>query len=248
MVLLVVLGMTLSARTEQGRDEDLNAPATASAARMTANWYDVVSRRPGPDVTDLTMRQAIDDSGLPWKVRDRATGIDMVLVLPGEFLMGSPESEPGRREDEGPQHRVRLTKAFYLGATEVTQAQWRNLTAPSHQTDQRRRLGSFCLVAWRHGGFERTPGFWWFPVRAHLGALLQIFLLSGQAFSRAIRRLELLVGEGALVYGPARMRRSKACAKTVSAGCALARETQTRLTLIRTRAPILRRRVRMVPQ
>jgi len=77
------------------------------------------------------MRRKIEESGQPWKVRDRATGIEMVLVMPGEFLMGSPESEPGRNADEGPRHRVRLTEAFYLGATEVTQAQWRRLMGVS---------------------------------------------------------------------------------------------------------------------
>jgi formylglycine-generating enzyme required for sulfatase activity len=98
-----------------------------------AGWYDVVSHRPGPEVTDPTMRRKIEASGQPWKVRDRATGIELVLVMPGEFLMGSPESEPGRFADEGPQHRVRLTRAFYLGATEVTQAQWRGVMGPGRE-------------------------------------------------------------------------------------------------------------------
>jgi formylglycine-generating enzyme required for sulfatase activity len=99
--------------------------------RATAEWYEVVSQQPGPEVTDAAMRRKIEESGHPWKVRDRATGIEMVLVMPGEFLMGSPESEPGRSAEEGPQHRVRLTKPFYLGATEVTQAQWRGVTGAS---------------------------------------------------------------------------------------------------------------------
>ena len=77
------------------------------------------------------MRRKIEKSGQPWKVRDRATGIEMVLVMPGEFLMGSPESEAGRFLHEGPQRRVRLTKAFYLGVTEVTQAQWRRMMGVS---------------------------------------------------------------------------------------------------------------------
>ena len=77
------------------------------------------------------MRRKIEESGQPWKVRDRATGIEMVLVMPGEFLMGSPESEAGRKSDEGPQHRVRLSKAYYLGVTGVTQAQWQRSMGPT---------------------------------------------------------------------------------------------------------------------
>ena len=45
-------------------------------------------------------------------------------VIPaGEFMMGSVES-PRSDTDERPQHRVRITRAFYLGTTEVTQGQW----------------------------------------------------------------------------------------------------------------------------
>jgi formylglycine-generating enzyme required for sulfatase activity len=39
--------------------------------------------------------------------------------------MGSPDNETGRRENEGPQTRVTLTKDFWLGVTDVTQAQWK---------------------------------------------------------------------------------------------------------------------------
>jgi len=38
--------------------------------------------------------------------------------------MGSPEAEPGRWDDEGPQHHVNLTQGYWLGATPVTQALW----------------------------------------------------------------------------------------------------------------------------
>lgn len=47
----------------------------------------------------------------------------MVRIPGGEFLMGSPASEPGRNTDEGPQRTVRIT-AFYMSRTEVTFAQW----------------------------------------------------------------------------------------------------------------------------
>ena len=51
-------------------------------------------------------------------------GQDLVLIPAGSFQMGSPEGESGRSSDEGPQHRVEITKAFYMGRTEVTQGQW----------------------------------------------------------------------------------------------------------------------------
>lgn len=51
-------------------------------------------------------------------------GMQLVLIEPGEFLMGTPETEEGREINEGPQHRVRITKPFFLGAYEVTQSQY----------------------------------------------------------------------------------------------------------------------------
>jgi sulfatase modifying factor 1 len=44
---------------------------------------------------------------------------DMVLIPAGNFLMGSPADEAGRKDDEGPQHEVRVDN-FYLCTTETT--------------------------------------------------------------------------------------------------------------------------------
>ena len=54
-------------------------------------------------------------------------GIEFVWCPPGEFLMGSPESEEGRQENET-QHLVKLTHGFWLARTQCTQAQWRGAT------------------------------------------------------------------------------------------------------------------------
>ena len=43
---------------------------------------------------------------------------------PGTFMMGSPESEAGRENNET-QHQVTLTKGFWMMETEVTQKQWK---------------------------------------------------------------------------------------------------------------------------
>ncbi len=53
-------------------------------------------------------------------------GMKLNLIPAGTFVMGSPASEAGRRENEV-QHRVILTKDFYIGTTEVTQGQWESV-------------------------------------------------------------------------------------------------------------------------
>lgn len=49
----------------------------------------------------------------------------LVLIPAGEFMMGSPASGTDAENDEKPQHRVGITKPFYLAETAVTHAQWR---------------------------------------------------------------------------------------------------------------------------
>jgi len=60
--------------------------------------------------------------------------MDFVLIPPGEFVMGSPAGEEKRSPREGPRHPVRITKPFYLGVTEVTRAQWVNVTGKKPYT------------------------------------------------------------------------------------------------------------------
>jgi formylglycine-generating enzyme required for sulfatase activity len=49
--------------------------------------------------------------------------LEMVLIPTGTFVMGSPESEEDRNDDEVP-HLVTLTKPYYMGKYAVTQEQW----------------------------------------------------------------------------------------------------------------------------
>ena len=49
----------------------------------------------------------------------------MRWVAAGTFLMGSPEDEPGRSDDEGPQHEVRISRGFWMFDTPCTQALWK---------------------------------------------------------------------------------------------------------------------------
>ena len=51
-------------------------------------------------------------------------GMEFVLIPPGEFLMGSPDSDQVAQLTEKPAHRVRIAQPFYLGSSEVTQGEW----------------------------------------------------------------------------------------------------------------------------
>ena len=56
--------------------------------------------------------------------RDCADCPEMVVVPAGSFTMGSPKSEEGRRDREGPQHEVTIAEAFAIGKYEVTFDEW----------------------------------------------------------------------------------------------------------------------------
>jgi formylglycine-generating enzyme required for sulfatase activity len=69
----------------------------------------------------------------PPKEITNSIGMKLVLTPKGTFMMGSPESEEARFEDET-QHEVTISKDYYLGVHEVTQAQYEKVmgTKPSY--------------------------------------------------------------------------------------------------------------------
>ena len=89
-------------------------------------WATVLEWTPDAAVvTNVTLRNAITASGLPWRVRDTSSNIEMLLVPAGTFTMGCSASTGWACfSDESPTHQVTLTQAFYMGRYEVTQAQW----------------------------------------------------------------------------------------------------------------------------
>jgi formylglycine-generating enzyme required for sulfatase activity len=73
-------------------------------------------------------------------------GMKFVLIPAGTFVMGSPETEKGRHDDE-PQHEVTITRPFYLGVHEVTQEQFEKVMGrnpssfSSHGSNKQRVAG-----------------------------------------------------------------------------------------------------------
>ena len=92
----------------------------------TPGWATLEEAYPNPAVvTSIALRAAITATGRPWRVRDTATQIEMVLIPPGSFQMGcSPSLIYPCAADELPRHAVSLTNAYYMGRFEITRAQW----------------------------------------------------------------------------------------------------------------------------
>jgi formylglycine-generating enzyme required for sulfatase activity len=62
---------------------------------------------------------------LPAEEYTNSLGMEFVLIGPGSFVMGSGQNADS---DEGPPHQVEITRPFFLGKFEVTQAQYEALT------------------------------------------------------------------------------------------------------------------------
>lgn len=64
-------------------------------------------------------KSAADMKGYTQKIANTEVAFDMVPIPGGEFLMGSPATEKGRADDEGPQHKVKI-EPFWMAKHEVT--------------------------------------------------------------------------------------------------------------------------------
>jgi formylglycine-generating enzyme required for sulfatase activity len=133
------------------------------------------SDRPDPVVElpkGLVVAEGADNdpvTGLPTRILHADSGIALVLIPAGEFMMGSPEAESGRTDAER-RHRRIVRRPFYLGETEVTAGQFRLFAdATGYRTDAERgtpdgdhALGSFAALpegnrAWNAKASWRDP-------------------------------------------------------------------------------------------
>jgi formylglycine-generating enzyme required for sulfatase activity len=108
--------------------EELRVRWRATTVGRVAAWADVLELEPKRSVIeDAAIRARISGTGLPWKVRDRMTGIEMVLIPPGKYIRGASPDDSEAFDDERPTHEVTINTAFYLGVNEVTQSEWSKL-------------------------------------------------------------------------------------------------------------------------
>ena len=116
----------------------------------------------GPDT--LTKVAAPVGEAKEWT---NSIGMKFVRIGPGKFMMGTPENEPGRYPNET-LHELRITRAYLLGAYEVTRGQFRVFVHDTgFKTDAEKQ--GFALSSaptscgtrpgggsWHNAGFEQT--------------------------------------------------------------------------------------------
>ncbi len=110
----------------------------------------------------LRQKETAKAIGQPVELTD-SIGMKLRLIPTGEFMMGSPEDEEGHAKDEGPVHRVRLTKPFYLGVYEVTIEQFRQFVeATGHITDaEKDARGGWGYTGNDQRPFKKDPKYTW---------------------------------------------------------------------------------------
>ena len=121
MMLIPLATFTASSLAQPG---EAKAAPEAGAAKPIPTWsqwpFDAAeaARRRKSTAEALKIEPAIDlDCGNGVKLK-------LVLIPAGQFMMGSPQAEKDRKDDEGPQRRVTLSRPFYMAVCEITQAQF----------------------------------------------------------------------------------------------------------------------------
>lgn len=117
-------------------------------------------------VSDYAKRAGLKDTELSLDLGNRVT-MKLVLIPAGKFVMGSPKEEFGRTIYEGPQREVTISKAFHMGAYEVTRGQFAQFASDSgYKTDAEKDDASLIWdgnkwatvkgASWKKPGFEQT--------------------------------------------------------------------------------------------
>jgi uncharacterized surface protein with fasciclin (FAS1) repeats/formylglycine-generating enzyme required for sulfatase activity len=162
-----------------------SAPAPAAKTRLatTLAWATVVEKEADPKVvTDPALRSAIAATGLPWRVRDKVTGVELLLVPPGRFLMGGSPGDSEVMPEEMPAHPVTITEPYYLGRYEVTQAQFQRgiarvataAEAPADDASAPARPGVTPFVEARDQDGNVVPGAVQVQIRSSAGGVVVI--------------------------------------------------------------------------
>ena len=111
--------------------------------RQIADSFDVVKQEVDSRVvTETKCLEGIRATGLPWQIRHKQTGIVLLLVPPGKFIMGMSQGDPVAEKSELPAHEVTISRPFYLGETVVTQREWSSIIDQNPSSFPKKRVSA----------------------------------------------------------------------------------------------------------
>ena len=137
----------------------------ASPFTTDTHWHGEVGNAPAnasaePPKATLSLAQIKQLKAGLYEVPN-SQGLLLTRIKPGQFIMGSPAKEVGRGPHET-QRPVAITKPFYMGIVEVTQAQYLNAMFPNHtEYCQNKGPWGHTLPSFAHGGpwgVDRSAG------------------------------------------------------------------------------------------
>ncbi len=111
---------------------------SSSVALLLATAGAVRAQSAGPDpvkVADAVAATPSEMKAYTEPLEHTTFKMEMVPIAAGRFLMGSPDSEAGRKDDEGPQHEVEISP-FWMSKFEIT---WNQFEVWGDRVDSRRR-------------------------------------------------------------------------------------------------------------
>ncbi|HEY5315432.1 MAG TPA: bifunctional serine/threonine-protein kinase/formylglycine-generating enzyme family protein [Pirellulales bacterium] len=178
-MLLVLLGVIVIIRNQQGEQVgqfELPPGHTAGAPAPLVAPFDAAAARAAQAAWAQHLNTTVE--------RKTSAGTRLILVPPGEFMMGATDAEIERElkgkdpeKDKNyiselksslPQHRVALTRPFRLAATEVTVGEFRKFVAAAKYKTDAERDGKGGIyypqgvsvqspeINWDHPGHEQT--------------------------------------------------------------------------------------------
>ncbi|MBO4544836.1 MAG: formylglycine-generating enzyme family protein [Verrucomicrobia bacterium] len=134
LLVLALVGMTAQAETPRlsyevtGNNLILTYTGTLLQSSDAVNWSEVVSASSPYKIALSDKKLFFCTEGVGSKdftiPLSNTVNLDLIWIEPGTFMMGSPENELGRFDDET-QHQVTLTQGYWLGKYKVTQAQYK---------------------------------------------------------------------------------------------------------------------------
>ena len=131
--------MTWDMATDMGENYNRAKVSMKIHAYAGAAPYLVIDLSGGPDAEKYDISYLSEMPGAAWPLEYKTTKLLLKLVVPGTFMMGSPNEELGH--DAGgsnyeTRHQVTLTQPFYMGVFELTQQQY-NLVMGSNPSNNK---------------------------------------------------------------------------------------------------------------